>query len=88
LNLRLNSIGKGSAAIFKGLTKNTSLAKLILSANFITEESDVELNECLKENKTLKELDLTSNNGIENCLPSSGNGNRKGYWTRSVGSDK
>ena len=52
----------GAAALALGLAANSALTKLSLASTFLGEEGTKAICEALKQNKTLKELDLSDNN--------------------------
>ncbi len=54
----------GIAAIAEALRVNGALTKLSLASNYLKEEGTKAICEALKQNKTLKELDLSGRNNI------------------------
>eukprot|EP01080_Neovahlkampfia_damariscottae_P010987 gene10987-3693_t len=61
LNLERNDINIGLYEISKSLTSNTSLTELNLSANFLDKKQNMGLKQIMKNNSTLKTLDLSKN---------------------------
>ena len=62
INLRCKNIDDEAAHVLAfGLCNNTTVEELNISCNYITIEGAVAILDCVKQNRTLKKLDLSSN---------------------------